>query len=198
MPDFHRVDISDDTFIRGAARFLWAALTVSFPSNISQVINLSNYNAMTNWNDLGATKTGVAITVNNTEEVFDVDQLYGEIDSQPTSWEASIATALAEVTLARFQVAWEGGTISTSGGESRMGFGQPRTYTRRMMAVVHQRTNNKLRAFVFRKAQRAAQESTITYAKTGDQQTIPVRFRALADSSIADEKDRLGVIFNQD
>ncbi len=49
----------------------------------------------------------------------------------------------------------------------------------------------------FRKAQRTPQESSVVYAKAGEQQTVPVRFRALADTSIADQLQRFAV-FDQD
>ena len=103
MPDFHRVSVNDDNFIRGAARLLWAGTTISFPVTIADVINVSTYDPMTGWNDLGATKTGITITVNNTEETFDVDQIYADIDSRPTGWECTVATALAEMTVQRLQ-----------------------------------------------------------------------------------------------
>src|SRR6185436_3768785 len=190
MPDFHRVSINDDNFIRGAARILWAGTTIAFPVTIADVINVSTYDPMTGWNDLGATKTGITITVNNTEETFDVDQIYSDIDARPTSWECSVSTALAEMTLAKLQLAWEGGSIVTvtSGGqnESQLGIGAPTTYTRRRLAVLFQKQNNKIRAYVFRKVQRTPQESAITYAKTGEQQAVPMRFKAFADLSITD------------
>src|SRR4051812_7077644 len=111
MADFFRTNVAgDDSFIRGAARVLWAGSTVSFPSKIADVINMSTYDAMTGWNELGATKTGVQISVNNTEETFDVDQIVGDIDTRPVSWEVSVTTALAEMTLDRLALAWEGPT----------------------------------------------------------------------------------------
>ena len=201
MPDFHRVSINDDNFIRGAARILWAGTTIAFPVTIADVINVSTYDPMTGWNDLGATKTGITITVNNTEETFDVDQIYSDIDARPTSWECSVSTALAEMTLARLQLAWEGGSIATvtSGGqnESQLGIGAPTTYTRRRLAVLFQKQNNKIRAYVFRKVQRTPQESAITYAKTGEQQAVPMRFKAFADLSITDPLSRFFVLFDQ-
>src|SRR5438477_7393469 len=83
MTDFHRTAINDDNFIRGAARLLWAGTTVTFPTSIADIVNLSTYDAANAWHDLGATKTGITITVNNTEETFDVDQVYGDLDSRP-------------------------------------------------------------------------------------------------------------------
>ena len=204
MPDFHRVSVNDDNFIRGAARILWAGTTITFPITIADIINLSTYDPMTNWNDLGATKTGITITVNNTEETFDVDQIYSDIDARPTSWECSVGTSLAEMTLQRLQIAWEGGSVvqvnapgSPTGTETQMGMGAPTTYTRRRIAVLFQKQNNKIRAYVFRKTQRTPQESAITYSKTGEQQAVPLRFKAFADLSITDPLTRFFVIFDQ-
>ena len=50
---------------------------------------MSTYDAITGWNELGATKTGVQITVNNAEESFDVDQIYGNISTEPTDWDCT-------------------------------------------------------------------------------------------------------------
>lgn len=197
MVDFFRVSITDDNFIRGAARLMWAGTTVAFPTTISDIINLSTYDAQSGWNDLGATKTGVTITYNNTEETFDVDQILGDIDSRPVSYEQTVSTNLAEMTLERLQIAWEGGAITTSGSERQMGVGEPPVYVRRRVAVLFQKANGKLRAHVFRRAQHSPQESAIAFNKTGEQQSVPVRFRALADTSIADVYTRTQVIFDQ-
>jgi hypothetical protein len=202
MPDFHRVFVNDDNFIRGAARLMWAAITQAFPTEISQIVNISTYEPMSGWNDLGATKSGVQITVNNTEETFDVDQIAGDIASEATAWEVTVGTQLAEMTLARLQLAWEGGTITTNTApigpdETNMGIGNPTSYTQRRIAVLHQRPNGKIRAYIFRKAQRTPQESPINFSKTGEQQSIPVRFRCLADISVANQKDRIAMIYDQ-
>ncbi len=197
MADFFRTGITDDNFIRGAARFLVAGTTIAFPTGIADVINLSTFDAMSGWTDVGATKTGITITHNNTEETFDVDQILGDIDSRPVSYEQTVATALAEVTLENFQLAWEAGAISTSGGFRTMGVGEPAVYTRKRLAVIFQKANGKLRMHAFRKAQKSAQESAIPYNKTGEQQSIPVTFRALADTSISDVNTRTQVIFDQ-
>jgi len=197
MADFFRTGITDDNFIRGAARLLVAGLTIAFPTAVSDVINLSTFDAQTGWVDIGATKTGITISRNNTEETFDVDQILGDIDSRPVSYEQTVATALAEVTLENLQLAWEGGPISTSGGFRTMGVGEPAVYTRKRLAVIFQKANGKLRMHAFHKAQRSAAESAIPYNKTGEQQSIPVTFRALADTSIADVNTRTQVIFDQ-
>lgn len=198
---FHRVNVDDDSFIHGAARLMTASMTQIFPDDIADMISLSSFDAQVGWSDLGATKTGVAISRNFTEEAFDVDQIQGDIRTRPTGWEMAIQTALAEVTLERLSFAWEGGTVTTNTGptpdEKNMGLGEARKYTQRRMAILHVRENDKIRAFVFRKCNLSAQETTLQYAKTGEQQTIPMRFRAFADTSVADSKARFGMVFDQ-
>lgn len=210
MSDFHRTNVNDRSFIRGAARLLIAPITQTAPVKISDVIALASasgvnlYDAASGWTDLGATKTGIQITINNAEESFDVDQIMGDISSAPTSWECSVGTQLAEMTPEKMQVAWEGSAISEvavtdspTGKEQEIGFGQPVSYTQRRLAVVFQRPNGKIRGYFFWKVQRMPQESSITHAKTGEQVSIPVRFRVLADSTVTDPYKRFFVIRDQ-
>lgn len=213
--DFHRTSVNDTSFIRGAARLLIAPVSQAFPTKIGDVIVLasgaSQYNPQSGWTDLGATKTGIQITINNAEENFDVDQVMGDIASQPTGWECSVGTQLAEFTPEKMQIAWEGSAISVYasgalGGdpaEKEIGFGQPTSYTQRRLAVLFQRPVQStgaaglIRGYFFRKVQRMPQESSITHAKTGEQISIPVRFRAIADTSISDITKRFFIIRDQ-
>lgn len=197
MTDFFRTAINNDTFIRGAGRLMWAGITVSFPTTIGDIINLSTYDPMLGWNDLGATKGGIAISRNATEETFDVDQILANIDTRPVTWEQTIATAMAEASLDRINIAWEAGSKTTSGGEEQMGVGDPTVYIQRRLAVLLRKDDGKLRAHVYRKVVRNATDSTITLNKTGDQLTFPITFTALADTSISDVSTRTQVIFNQ-
>lgn len=217
MTDFHRTSVTDTSFIRGAARILVADMEEARPEEIADVIDLGEweekeeklvqkkaptYDAQGDWVDLGATKTGIQITINNAEETFDIDQVMGDIASAPTSWECSVGTQLAEFTPEKMQIAWEGSAITTdatpdSGAEKEIGFGQPVSYTQRRLAVLFQRPNGKIRGYFFHKVQRSPQESSITHAKTGEQISIPVRFKALADTSIDDIYKRFFIIRDQ-
>lgn len=214
MTDFHRTNVTDTSFIRGAARILVAPMSESRPEEIADVIDLgkkakeaepavpATYDAQGEWVDLGATKTGIQITINNAEETFDIDQVMGDIASAPTSWECSVGTQLAEFTPEKMQIAWEGSEISTdatpeAGSEKEIGFGQPVSYTQRRLAVLFQRPNGKVRGYFFHKVQRSPQESSITHAKTGEQISIPVRFKALADTTIDDIYKRFFIIRDQ-
>jgi hypothetical protein len=210
MPDFHRTYVNDRSFIRGAARLLIAPISADKPAQISDVIETAaapatgqQYDAVDPWVDLGATKTGCQITINNAEEAFDVDQILGDISSAPTSWECSVGTQLAEMTPERMQIAWEGSdiTIDTGTGgaadEEEMGVGEPVAYTQRRLAVMFQRPSGLIRGYFFWIVQRQPQESSVTHAKTGEQISIPVRFRCLPDTSISDVKKRFFIIRDQ-
>jgi hypothetical protein len=210
MTDFHRTFVDDRSFIRGAARLLVAPITQPRPVKIEDVIALeasagppavAQYDAKTGWVDLGATKTGVQITVNNAEETFDIDQVLGDIASQPTSWDVSVGTQLAEMTPERLQLAWEGSAISIdntpTAPEQEIGFGSPTAYTKRRLAVLFQRPDATIRAYLFHQVQRMPQESSVTHAKTGEQISVPVRFKALPDTSLTDVQKRFFVIRDQ-
>lgn len=202
MPSFYPVTLSDEGFIRGPARFMWAGTTIGFPTTVANIVNLSTYVAMSGWNDLGATKTGVTISHSGAEESFEVDQVLGEFESLPTSWEMSVQTSLAEATLDRLAIAWEerdpsSVAFGTNPSEKQMDLGAPLSFTRRRLAVLYRRSNGKIRATIFRKAQLSPQESTTVYNKTGEQQSFVARFRCLQDLSITDELQRFGAIFDQ-
>ena len=206
MGAFHRTELDNPwAFVRGAARILIADEDALFPSSISDIIVTSSgatqYDATSSWTDLGATLTGITVSVNHTEETFTVDQVLGDIDSQPVSWECSVSTALAEMTLEHLQVAWEGSDISTNTGtspdERTMGYGQPDSYTRRRLAVLYKNSDDLLRAFCFRRVQLQPVESSVAFNKTGEQNSIPVQFKALADTDITDVKSRFFTIIEQ-
>jgi hypothetical protein len=209
---FHRTNVNDRSFIRGAARILVAPYTQARPTQISDVIALAaaagppavaQYDSKTGWTDLGATKTGIQITMNNAEETFDVDQILGDISSAPSNWECSVGTSLAEMTPEKLQIAWEGSAITVDNTptlpEQEIGFGNPVAYTQRRLAVLFQRPNGKIRAYLFHKVQRMPQESSVTHAKTGEQISVPIRFRVLADTTAStDVQKRFFIIRDQD
>jgi hypothetical protein len=204
MADFYKTGLTDDwATLKGAARLLVADIGQAFPTAISDIIQVASgagqYDAETGWEDLGATKGGVTISTNHTEETITVDQVFGDIESAPTAWEASVQTALAEMTLEHLQIVWEGSAIGTGGdGERTLGFGQPDEYTQRRLAVLYKHPKTDLiRATVVRIAQLQPVESSIVFNREGDQMTIPVQFKCLADTSIEDVKSRFLVTFDQ-
>lgn len=208
MADFHRTFVNDRSFIRGAARLLICGIADPRPTSISDVLDITavapatpSYDAVDPWVDLGATKTGCQITINNAEEAFDVDQILGDISSAPTSWECSVGTQLAEMTPERMQVAWEGSDITKDStvtpNEEEFGFGEPTFYTQRRLAVMFQRPSGLIRGYFFHIVQHTPQESSVTHAKTGEQISIPVRFKCLPDTSISDVRKRFFIIRDQ-
>jgi hypothetical protein len=193
-------------FVQGAGRILYAPAGTTFPTGIDDMVNLTTgptqYDLVLPWVEIGFTKTGINITRNNAEEDFDVDQISGSIRRRPTNWEMSVGTQLAEATLETFQLAWELGPISTTTGtapaldERHVGLSAPTSYVERLIAVLFQfppepsggtvaapGSEAMIRAWVFRRCYRAAQESGMTLQKTGEQVSLPARWNAQADSS---------------
>jgi len=204
MADFYKTGLTDDwATVKGAARLLVADVDTAFPSAIADIIVTasggSQYDAQAGWEELGATKGGVTLSTNHTEETLSVDQIFGDIYSAPTAWEASVQTALAEMTLEHLQIAWEGSDITVNGDAERVfGFGQPDEYTQRRLAILFKNARtDKIRATVVRIAQLQPVESSIVYNREGDQMTIPVQFKALADTSIDDVRSRYFVTYEQ-
>jgi len=165
-------------------------------------VGAGEFDCVSPWFDLGATKTGCKITRNNTEDVFEVDQIYGDLDARPTNWTMTIVTALAEVTLAKLQIAWELGntfidSTPTTGPEEHLGVGLPTTYTHRRLAILYRRPNNLIRAVIFRRVVKMPQESDMTYMKSGEQIVLPVTFRALIDTTVGDQTQNIGEVVDQ-
>jgi hypothetical protein len=203
-------------FVQGAGRILYAPAGTTWPSGIDDIVTLTTgptqYDLVTPWVEIGFTKTGINITRNNAEEDFDVDQISGSIRRRPTNWEMSVGTQLAEATLETFQLAWELGPIATGTAvapalaERKLGMGAPTSYAERLIAVLFQfppepsgqtpATAALIRAWVFRRCYRAAQESGMTLQKTGEQVSLPARWNAQADSSQPVDS-QFGEIFEQ-
>lgn len=199
---FYPTNMNDEAFVRGPGRVMYASMSQAFPTQISDVINLSTFAAANGWIDIGATKGGIQISFNNGEEGFDVDQILAEIMSLPTSSEMYVQTQIGQATLDWLSFAWEGDVVTTNAApttpEKQTGVGPFESYTQRRLAVAFRRASTgKIRLHAFRKAQRAPQESTITYNKTGEQQSIPVRWRILPDTSVTNIKSRFSTMFDQ-
>lgn len=191
MASFFVVD--QTKLVKGAGRLMYASSAQPKPTKISDVINTSTYAAQSGWNDLGATREGIQITVNNTESGFDVDQVAGLLLTTPENWECSVTTNLAEVTLENMVIAWEGAAVTVdnvpSPSEKETGFAGATSYTERRLAVMFQKpasAGSALVGYFFWRAVRAPQEGTLNFQKGGDAQVIPVRFNILADATQAD------------
>jgi hypothetical protein len=194
--------MTDEAFVRGPGRAMYASMSTTSPTEIGEVINLSTFAAMAGWNDIGATKGGIQISFNNGEEGFDVDQIQAEIASLPTNSEMFVQTQIGQATLDWLSFAWEGDSVTTNATpvtpEKVTSVGPFESYTQRRLAVAYRRPQTgKIRLHAFRKAQRAPQESTITYNKTGEQQSIPVRWRILPDTSVTNVRARFSTMFDQ-
>lgn len=196
-------------FVQGAGRIIYAPAGTSMPDEIGDMLILDpdavapadTFSLKSPWTEIGFTKTGINITRNNAEEDFDVDQVSGSVRRRPTNWEMSVGTQLAEATMETFALAWELGEITENVPvgelkERKLGFGAPTSYTERLIAVLFQFPPEKsggstaspgmeamIRAWIFGRCYRAAQESGMTLQKTGEQVSLPVRWNAQADTS---------------
>jgi len=206
----HSLD-NEQGFVQGAGRIIFGDIGVDepdWPEDLSDLIVLdaggTQYDAQAGWNEAGFTKTGININRNNAEEDFDVDQVRGSILRRPTNWEMSIGTQLAEATLDSFALAWElpdPADVTPAGAptqllETHVGLSAPTTYTERKIAVLFQFDSGIIRAWIFRRCIRAAQESGMTLQKTGEQVSLPTRWNALADSD-QEIDTQFGEIFEQ-
>src|SRR3954470_16482686 len=193
-------------FVQGAGRILTAPQGSDWPVGIEELIEIgagaTQYDVVDPWEEVGFTKTGINITRNNAEEDFDVDQVRGSIKRRPSNWEMSVGTQLAEASLETFAIAWElpdpvdVTKTAPALNERHIGLSAPTTYVERLVAVLFQFDSGLIRAWVFRRGLRAAQESGMTLQKTGEQVSLPVRWNALADSD-QDVDEQFGEIFEQ-
>jgi len=198
----------EPAFMQGAGRILLADLedvAWAWPANLEDILvftaGATIYDPVAPWTEVGFTKTGINVTRNNAEETFDVDQVQADIKRRPNNWEMSVGTQLAESSLETFQTAWELGAISAvtvTGGtnERHIGLSAPTKYKEKAVAVLFQFDSGLVRAVVFRRCIRAAQESGYTLQKTGEQVSLPTRWNALADSSVSVDS-QFGEIFEQ-
>lgn len=167
------------------------------------------YDSQSAWTDLGATKGGITVNRNNAEESFDVDQIYADILTLPTSWEMNVSASCARADIDLLAYLWEGGTITvnsapSTGAERTLPLGTPTSYSQRRLAVFFQRpsidggvTAGLIRAYCFRITIRTAQESGLAHNKTGDQAIVPFTWRALPDQNVVDRNARFGAIIDQ-
>jgi hypothetical protein len=242
MGSFHRTNLTEEGFIRGAARLLIAdPAKQAFPTKLGDIIELGASQAEIVSVNLGPAVTGGTFTITVTRGsnsqttsniaynaantavdtavealsnvgVGNVAVTGGPGPNTPyiltfggtlatTNWEMSVGSALAEVTLEKIDYVWEGGAITSSvestGTEKHLTLGQPTSYTQRRLAVLFQRPNQKIRAYIFRKTQRTPQESAFTHQKTGEQATLPIRWKCLADDTVSDVNARFGEIIDQ-
>jgi len=203
---------NEQSFVQGAGRLLYADLAEPWPDGIEDLLVVAAgatiWDAAPGWNEAGYTKTGINITRNNAEDTFDVDQIRADIRRRPNNWEMSVGTQLAEATLETFALAWElpsdntGApdittvTKATQLDEQHVGLSAPLTYVERKIAVVFQFPDDIVRAWVFRRAYHAPQESGFTLNKTGEQVSLPLRFNCVADPD-ATVDTQFGEIFEQ-
>jgi len=167
---------------------------------------LGQYDPVNGWFLLGGTKDGVNPTFNDSEEEFTIDQLTSPIGALPSGHDWGFTTSLVEVTPENLALAFDMGPVtvisSATPVEKQVGFGTPTGRTQRRMAIIHRREvgglQGLLRMHYFRIAQRrAGNETTLSYAATGEQQRAALNIRALPDTTISDEFQTVGYLRDQ-
>lgn len=180
--------------------------TTPLVTNVRTTSGLGQYDAQPTYTDLGATKGGITVMRNNSEQTFSVDQINADIMSIPTAWQMTVAASVAQADIDTLQYVWEGGTISLdiTSGERTLPLGTPLTYRQKRLVVLFQRqsvdggvTPGAIRGYAFRITQRTPQESTIVHNSDGDQAVIPFTWNAIADQTVSDDYARFGGIIDQ-
>ena len=97
---FHKVE---NVVIRGPARVLYSPQVVPFPSKIADIINLSTYDARYGWYDLGSTKGGANISINDQDKDYKTIEQTGDGFNSAIvnemSREVSVNTSFADLNM---------------------------------------------------------------------------------------------------
>lgn len=162
---------------------------------------IDQYSPVGGWYELGATRDGIGIAINNEEDSFEVDQVQGEIGTSPTNWSVVVSTNFAEMTMEKFSFVWEGTEIVTDVTpdipEREVGFAGATNYTKRRLAVAFKRNNGAIQLWLFHQVVRSPTEVNVLFQKSGDPMTLAYAFRALADSSEPDPRAQFGRVREQ-
>lgn len=131
------------------------------------------------WTDLGGTKDGVNLTVQQKFANLDVDQIVDLVDQRVTSRGFIVETHAAELTLENLKLAMNGGTVTT--------LAQVKTFTPDVtnnstlanysaLIIDGQAPNGKARRIIVRKAL-VTKDVSFSY-KAGDQSVYTLSFEA--------------------
>lgn len=97
---FHKVD---SVVIRGPARVLYSPQVVPFPTKIADIINLTTFDSEYGWYDLGSTKGGANISINDQDKDYKTIEQSGDgFDSaivNEMSREVSVNTSFADLNM---------------------------------------------------------------------------------------------------
>lgn len=131
------------------------------------------------WTDLGGTQDGVKFTVDQTYSEMEFDQVVDRVGSRLTKRDFMVETSLAEVTMANFTYALNGGTSASGSGYKSFepSFDTAATQpTYRALIIDAYAENSFRRRIVVRKA---LSTDATEAAYTKDKQTLfPVKWAA--------------------
>ncbi len=213
--------VTDKTKVwRGASRVLIAATGTSFPGLLESVIQPKTpqpnshkvgYAVTSPWTDIGGT-TEDGVTLSREFEAQDgvvVDQLkYALFEGDPKTWKMTAGFTMLHTDYPSLAIAWElpsAATIAanTAGpdyavAQHRAKFSAPDTLTDRLLAVVQQHpTSESLRVFVFRSAKLAGEASELA-VKGSEASGLAVSLNLFADTTVDNDQDPFGEMFEED
>lgn len=200
---FKETAVSKNNIFGWAARLLWAETSVTKPTKLSDILNLTTGALTVGWNDFWATDGGLSMKRGFDKETREVDQVLGAIDEFITSWKMSVEFSCAETTLTNIKTAWAGGAITVDAAltpdESTMGIWAPETLDEKMLAFIVDKRKvagvEYVRGYIFWRAKRDGSEAEHAYKK-GEKTLIPTVLTLLADTTAGSGKE-FGIILDQ-
>jgi hypothetical protein len=183
---FYKTFLEDGwAIVRGPGRILYADEDQQFPDTLDDIIDLVSYDAQTGWNDLGATKGGVNLQAEFSEEVTEIDYETQQIISYPQVTQINVSTNISEATLENLQFVLGGSDIQDNEpiDERTISIGTPRPIVRRLAILIKNSfsEDDLIRAFIFKRAIAFGSQSTFSLNKTGDNITYPISWKCLPD-----------------
>lgn len=131
------------------------------------------------YTDLGGTQDGVKFTVDQTYSEMDFDQVVDRVGSRLTKRDFMVETSLAEVTMANFSFALNGGTAASGSGYKSFepSFATSATQPTYTSVIIDAYAENSYRRRIIVRKVLSVDATEMSYTK--DKQTVfPVKFAA--------------------
>lgn len=112
MANFQKINSKQASIYGGPGRLLVAPYGMARPEKLSDIIDLTTYEAKDGWRDVGATNDGIAVSRGFDTDDIEVDQSTEPVDQVITGFTSSLSTNLAEPTIDNRQLTWIGSQIT--------------------------------------------------------------------------------------
>ena len=173
--------------IGGPARVLIAASTYPFPTQLSEIVNLSTYNvnATYGWQEMGITGAPTQLThaVQMTEWM---SEQFGRFRTVPQEWNADVQTEFMEITQNNKVLVMLGVAVADSATrEARTNFVERTSIPSYRVAVLFIDHKGLIHASVFPRAQWNGNQIVQQIAR-GQAQRMPIQLAAYADENVID------------